>query len=148
MAPEAASARPASSLRAKLVAQIAPGYHINDHMPTLDYLIPSELKLEPTRQVAVKEVVYPHGKLKKFAFSETPLSVYEGKLAVTAVLKVAPSAPPGSYVLKGKFTYQACNDHACLPPDSVPVALTVKVVPPGARATRPNQNVSSRLSSQ
>jgi hypothetical protein len=36
---------------------------------------------------------------------------------------------PGVYALQGKFAYQACNDHACLPPASVPLALAVKVVP-------------------
>jgi hypothetical protein len=33
------------------------------------------------------------------------------------------------YTLQGKFAYQACNDHACLPPTSVPLTLAVKVVP-------------------
>jgi hypothetical protein len=33
------------------------------------------------------------------------------------------------YTLRGKFAYQACNDHACLPPTSVSLTLAVKVVP-------------------
>ncbi len=118
-----------SPLKIAVVAQVAPGYHINDHKPSLDYLIPTELRLDPIPQVTVKDVIYPKGAPKKFAFADSSLSVYEGTVVVGAVLEVAKAVLPGSYALKGKFAYQACNDHACLPPTSVPLELTVKVVP-------------------
>lgn len=118
-----------SSAKAAVVAEIACGFHINDRQPTLDYLIPTELKLDPSPRLAVAKLIYPKGELKTFAFSDTQLSVYQGTIEVGALLKVARSTPPGSYTLKGKFHYQACNDHACLPPTSVPIALTLKVVP-------------------
>ncbi len=119
---------PGSSVKAAVVAQVAPGYHINDHKPTLDYLIPTELKLEPSKDLSVAKLAYPQGEAKRFAFSDTPLSVYEGAVVVGALLKVARTARPGTLTLQGKFDYQACNDHACLPPASVPVTLEVKVV--------------------
>jgi hypothetical protein len=118
-----------STLKMAVVAQIAPGYHINDHKPTLDYLIATEFKLDPTDQITTAHTVYPKGTLRKFSFSDVSLSVYEGTIIVGAVLQVAKAVPPGSYTLKGKFAYQACNDHACLPPTSVPLTVTVKVVP-------------------
>jgi thiol:disulfide interchange protein DsbD len=117
-----------STLKAAVVAQVASGYHINDHKPSLDYLIPTELKVEPIKEVTVKDVVYPKGTRLRFAFSDTPLSVYEGTVVVGALLQVARAVAPGIYTLKGKFSYQACNDHACLPPANVPLSLTVKVV--------------------
>ena len=117
-----------SPVKVGVVAQIASGYHINDHKPTLDYLIPTQLRLEPTKQLEVGEVNYPKGRLEKLAFSDTPLSVYEGEIVVDAVLKIAASTSAGAYPLKGKLAYQACNDHACLPPTSVPLAVTIKVV--------------------
>lgn len=133
--------RPGSTLKAAVVARIAPGYHINDHKPTLDYLIPTEWKLESTKQVSVDKVVYPKGELKKFAFSDMQLSVYQGTLAVGALLKVTRAARPGTYVLRGQFNYQACNEHACLPPKSVPLTLVVKVVRRSAAVKRINADV-------
>jgi hypothetical protein len=118
-----------STLKMAVVAQITPGYHINDHKPTLDYLIPTELKLKPTDQITTRNTIYPKGTPRKFSFSDVSLSVYEGTVVVGAMLQVAKAVPPGSYTLKGKFAYQACNDHACLPPTSVSLAVTVKVVP-------------------
>jgi hypothetical protein len=126
-----------STLKVAVVAQVATGYHINDHRPSLDYLIPTELKLEPGPEITVKDVVYPKGTREKFAFSDSPLSVYEGK--------VVKGVPPGSYFVKGKFAYQACNDHACLPPTSVPLEVTVRVVPRDVPLKQMDADVFQRI---
>lgn len=137
--------RAGSNIKVAALANIAPGFHINDHKPTLDYLIPTEWKIEPSGQVSVEKVAYPKGQLKKFAFSDTQLSVYEGVLTVGALLKVDRKARPGTYALRGKFNYQACNDHACLPPKAVPVNLVVKVVGRGAPVKRTNADVFNNV---
>lgn len=134
-----------SSVQAAVEATVAPGYHINDHHPSLDYLIPTELKLDPVPKLSVQKLVYPKGKLQSFAFSDTQLSVYEGAVEVGALLNVARATPPGDYTLRGKFAYQACNDHACLPPASVPVSLNVKVVPRNVALKPANQEIFSRI---
>lgn len=134
-----------SNVKVAVLATVSPGYHINDHKPTLDYLIPTELKLEPLKQISVKDVVYPKGEPRKFGFSDGPLSVYEGKVTIGALLEVARAVPPGAYTLKGKFAYQACNDHACLPPASVPLTLTLKVVPRNVPLRHLNPDVFERI---
>lgn len=117
-----------SPVKMAVLAQIAAGYHVNAHKPTLDYLIPTELKMEPSDQFTIKNVVYPAGTPKKFEFSDVPLSVYEGSVVVGALLQTAKDVAPGTYTLKGKLAYQACNDHACLPPTSVPLNIAIKIV--------------------
>ncbi len=139
------AAHPNSEVKAAVVAQVASGYHINDHHPSLDYLIPTELKLESGEGISVEKIVYPKGTPQKFAFSDTALSVYEGTVVVSALLKVARSVRAGSYMIRGKFTYQACNDHACLPPASVPLALTLKVVRPRVPLKHANTDVFDRI---
>jgi thiol:disulfide interchange protein DsbD len=116
-------------VKAAVIAQIASGFHLNDNRPTLNYLIPTELKLEAPKELSIEKVVYPKGQPMRFAFSDLPLSVYEGALGVGVVLRVGQRVVPGVYTLRGQFAYQACNDHACLPPSSVPLTLAVKVVP-------------------
>lgn len=118
-----------SAVKLAVLAQVAAGYHINDHKPSLDYLIPTDLKVDPSDQFAVKTVVYPKGTPVRFAFSDVPLSVYEGSVVVGALLQTGKAVPAGTYTLKAKFAYQACNDHACLPPANVPLTVTIKVVP-------------------
>ena len=122
-----ATARPDSIVKASVEAEILPGYHINDHHPTLDYLIPTEIKLQPSEQVTVQDISYPKGEPKKFAFSDAPLSVYEGTIRVDVAFQVGHKTAAGNYEVKGQFAYQACNDHACLPPANVPLLFSFKV---------------------
>ncbi len=134
-----------SSVKAAVVAEVASGYHINDHVPSLDYLIPTELKLQTDEPLRLGSISYPKGNPEKFSFLDTPISVYQGKLLVGATLKVAADAKPGDYNLKGTLNYQACNDHACLPPTNLPLALTVKVVPRSEALKHVNSDVFSTI---
>jgi DsbC/DsbD-like thiol-disulfide interchange protein len=127
MATDAAHAD--SPVKLAVLAQVAAGYHINDHKPSLEYLIPTELKIDPSDQFTVRNVVFPKGTPVKFAFSDVPLSVYEGTVVVGVLLQAGKDIPAGTYTLKAKFAYQACNDHACLPPASVPLTVSIKIVP-------------------
>jgi DsbC/DsbD-like thiol-disulfide interchange protein len=120
---------PGQMAKIAVLARIEPGYHINDHKPSLDYLIPTEVKFEDSPALKVEGVVYPRGTPRKFEFVDTPISVYQGEIRLGSMLKVDRTAKPGSYTLRGKFMYQACNDHACLPPTNVPFEVSVRVVP-------------------
>lgn len=135
-------ARPNSAVRAAVVAEVASGYHINDHHPSLNYLIPTEIKLEPSKQVAVQEVTYPKGVPRMFTFSDSPLSVYEGMIRIDLAFQVARRAPLGNYKLKGQLAYQACNDHACLPPASAPLTFAFQVTRRGSSAKKSSHHAA------
>lgn len=143
MATDAAHAD--SPIKLAVIAQVAAGYHINAHKPSLDYLIPTEIKMDPANLFIVKSVAYPKGALKKFAFSDAPLAVYEGDVLVGTILQSAKPLPPGNYTVKAKFAYQACNDHACLPPASVPISLTIKIVPHNVPLKQIESDVFERI---
>ena len=138
---ETDGAHPGTMVKAAVVAEIAPGYHINDHIPSLNYLIPTEVKLEAAKPINVSRAVYPKGAPRKFEFLDTPISVYEGKFVIAVLLKVDATAKPGVYSLPATLKYQACNDHACLAPASVPLTLAVKVIAPGETLRPVNSDV-------
>lgn len=137
-----------SPVKLAVLAEVAAGYHINDHKPSLDYLIPTKVVLEPSDKFTVKNVDYPHGTPVKFAFSDVPLSVYQGKLTVGVLLQAGSALAPGTYTLKAKFAYQACSDHSCLAPTSVPVAISLKVVPKNVPLKAVEPDVFKRISFQ
>lgn len=139
------AAHAGSTVRAAVVAEVLPGYHINAHHPTFDYLIPTDLTLEHAVYLSVRKTVYPKGQPVHFTFSDSPLSVYEGKVRVGVLVDVARGTPPGDYRLEGKLHYQACNDHACLAPASAPVDFKVKVVSRRAPAKPINQEIFKGL---
>jgi thiol:disulfide interchange protein DsbD len=132
-------------VKVAVLAQVVPGYHINAHKPSLDYLIPTELKVDPNPAFTVKNVTYPKGTPRKFDFSDVPLSVYEGSVVVGVLLESGETVSPGTYTLNAKFAYQACNDHACLAPTSVPLSLAIKIVPPNVPLKPVEPDVFERL---
>jgi len=102
-----------------LVAKISPGFHINAHQPSEDYLIPTKVTADPLPGVNLVETTYPHGVMRAFRFSKTPLRVYEGSFTVKMKLRANESVPLGPQKLGLTVGYQACNQDACLPPTKV-----------------------------
>ena len=99
-----------------VIGRISAGWHVNSHVPSEDYLIPTEVKVQRAAGVQVGNAKYPPGQSKKFSFSEKPLSVYENQFEVTIPLSWSGSLPG----ISGTIDFQPCNDSQCLPPASVP----------------------------
>ncbi len=108
-----------------LAARLAEGWHVNSHKPTEEYLIATEVTLDPIAGATFGDPVYPDGKIEKFSFSETPLSVYAGAFRIEVPVRWEGGAAPA---LSGSVGYQACNDTQCLAPASVKFA-TVGAAP-------------------
>lgn len=120
-----------------VVLKIRDGYHINARKTTLDYLIPTDLKVELPVGYKASDVTYPDGALKTFAFSQSEkLNVYTG--TVTLHLKVTPpaGAAPGAQHIPLKLRYQACSESVCLPPvrQDVDAAFTIATAAKPANA--------------
>lgn len=115
-------------LQLAIVLKIRPGYHINARKPTLDYLIPTDLKLELLAGFQAGEVSYPQGTLRTFAFSKSDkLNVYEGNTILRVLIMVSESAPTGTHTIPLKLRYQACSNEVCLPPVTLNLTATVNV---------------------
>ncbi len=100
-------------------AKLAEGWHVNSHKPTEDYLIPTEVTLAPVDGATFGEPVYPDGRMQKFSFSETPLSVYAAEFQIRIPVQWTGAEAPA---ISGSVDYQACNDKQCLAPASVKFA--------------------------
>lgn len=110
-----------------VVAKISPGFHVNAHMPSEDYLIPTKILADLSPGVFAVETTYPRGVMRAFRFSTTPLRVYEGSFTVLMKLRANGSAPLGPQKIGLTVAYQACNQDACLPPTKVPVTANLQI---------------------
>ena len=98
------------------------GLHINSHTPHSEFLIPTTLTLEKMPGIEVAHVDYPQGVDYHFEFSpKDALSVYTGEFAIVVRLQ----AHAGHYAMHGQLHYQACDNKACNPPQTLPVQLDV-----------------------
>src|SRR5215470_11861162 len=124
-----------SSFQIAVVAKIRPGFHINARKPSAEYLIPTDLKAElPAGFKTAGEIAYPKGELRTFAFSKTPLNVYEDKIVLRLLLSAETNAPLGAQHVPLKLRYQACSNEVCLPPVTVDIDVALNVAASGTNS--------------
>jgi DsbC/DsbD-like thiol-disulfide interchange protein len=107
--------------------QITNGYHVNANPPSQPYLKPTELELKPTDGISVDHITYPDPQLRTFAFSETPLKVYEGDTQLKVRLKADKKVAPGKHNLSAKLRVQACDEKVCYAPGALDLVLPVNI---------------------
>jgi thioredoxin:protein disulfide reductase len=107
--------------------QIKNGYHVNANPPSQSYLKPTEIELKPAEGIAVEFITYPDPLVKKFAFSEAPLKVYEGETDLKIHLKADKRASQGKHNLSAQLRVQACDDKVCYAPGTMAVMVPVNV---------------------
>jgi suppressor for copper-sensitivity B len=103
------------------------GWHVNSHTPTFEYLIPTVLEIEAPTGWEEAIVTYPKGEMESFAFSEEPISVYDGQFLLRAALTVPQDESGQEADLAVSLRYQACNDRSCLPPVRAESSLTISL---------------------
>ena len=89
--------------QARVTVRVREGWHVNANPPALDYMIPTEVTLEPLGGLTAETPVYPPAKRQKLSFEEKPLLVYDYEFQVTLTLAAAASAAQGSHALRGRF---------------------------------------------
>ncbi|MFI5180358.1 MAG: protein-disulfide reductase DsbD family protein [Thermoanaerobaculia bacterium] len=130
-----------TSFRLVVVADIRPGWHVNSHTPNEDFLIPTQVSLSPVSGLTVSPPKYPLQSERKFAFSEKPLAVYDGRALFRFDGTVEASAAWGPRTLSARIEFQPCNDEQCLPPAEVNATLEVEVAPAGTAAALVNADL-------
>jgi uncharacterized protein YyaL (SSP411 family) len=89
--------------------RIRDGWHVNANPASLDFLVPTRIGGD------VRGLAYPAAGRFRSAFAPAALAVYTGMAAIRGE-----AAAPATAV---QLTYQACNDHLCLPPVTRSLAL-------------------------
>lgn len=125
---------PRGAFELAAVLEIAPGYHINANKVLDPYLIPTEIEAQFPAAFRILETVYPPGRLEQFPFAAHKLAVYDGRVTLRLRAEAGAEAPLGEQNLSLLLHYQACNSTACLPPVKLPIVVSLKVVPAGAKA--------------
>jgi hypothetical protein len=105
-----APAEGASTTLAVTVA-VQVGWHVNSNVPLEDYLVPTTVRLDLPPGWTAEPAVFPPHREARFAFSETPLAVFEGMFTVTIRGRVAAAALPESI---GAPSRLGCSDKMCL----------------------------------
>lgn len=114
---------------ARITVVVAEGYHIQANPASSEFLVPARLELKARGGVRPGRPVYPPGQSYRLEGTSDDLMTYEGAFEIVVPLEASESARPGNRILQSMLHYQACDARSCLFPTSVPVKLTVRVVP-------------------
>lgn len=120
---------PGTAAELVVTVAIAPEWHVNAHVPSERYLIPTELTLTAPPDVEVGEVRYPSGEHRTFAFNpRKPLATYAGTVTLNASVRAGETAKVDrAALIRGTLRYQACNDTRCLPPRTLDVVARLQL---------------------
>jgi thiol:disulfide interchange protein len=118
--------RPGERAIVTIYLNIKNGYHANANPASAPYLVPVTVSVSGDN-VSVAKPVYPKGKMKKFTFSDRPLSVYEGQVAIRVAIRPAVNAKAGGHHLTVKVRYQACTEKSCLIPQTISLSVPYRI---------------------
>lgn len=131
------------SFEIAVVVKIAPGFHVNAHEPSEDYLIPTKITANLPPGIVLVESSYPRGVMRGFRFTKAQLRVYESSFTVRMKLRAEAGAPMGHQKIGLTIGYQACNQDSCLPPTKVPITAELEIADVDAPAHPANAGVFS-----
>jgi thioredoxin:protein disulfide reductase len=115
--------------------RVAPPWYIHSNVPGEDGLVPTSLSFPESPLFKVTEIHFPTPEKKEFPYAAEPIEVLSGDFQIAARILIGRDAPAGVEEITGTFSYQACSSTSCLPPETVPVRLSLTVAPPDADAT-------------
>jgi uncharacterized protein YyaL (SSP411 family) len=119
-----------TELTVEVELEIASGYHTYGNPSTTDSAKPTELTMDEvaSKPLTLTKVDYPPGELKQLPSSGLePVSIYEGKPRLKAILMVPKDASGKEFVATLVVAYQVCTDQFCLPPAKIRIPLKVIV---------------------
>ena len=113
------------SANLRITLRIAEGHHINANEPGTENLIATQLSLEGGAGLSI-DVNYPPGASKKYPFADRPLNVYEGTVAIEAVVRAREGSSTPSVSPRLVLRYQMCSDNACFASQTTELPVSVQ----------------------
>jgi DsbC/DsbD-like thiol-disulfide interchange protein len=122
-----ANVRRGGSVRASLLLDIPPGYHVNAHEPVSRFALPTKIEVEVPNGMSIGPISYPKAIIRMFTFSEDRLGVYENRTVIRFNILVPLNQQTGRSEIKVRLSYQSCSDEVCFPPLKREISVSLNV---------------------
>jgi DsbC/DsbD-like thiol-disulfide interchange protein len=115
------------TVKGTVTMDIPSGYHTHSNRPLEKFLIATKLQFDPPGGIRVGPVSYPRPLLRSLKFSKKQVSVFEGRTTMRFNVTIPPNYQGNSGELKGRLTFQSCNDELCFRPETREVKIWFNV---------------------
>jgi hypothetical protein len=120
------TARPGQKIALSLDLDLNPKMHV--YSPGVQGYIPIDWKLDEGPFVKLHAFDYPPSQQLRLEVIQETVPVYQGRVRLSRDITFGPEgalkpliATSGDLILKGSLRYQACDDHECFLPQTVPL---------------------------
>jgi hypothetical protein len=127
--PAYVAVRQGASVELVVIAEVQGGYAVIAHDAEDAALQPLTLRFQPLRQVIVGIPRYPAGQLTHVDADRRQVSAHAGRLQIAVPVTISKQAALGEIILQGELRYQACVELRCSARRTLPVKLTLDVLP-------------------
>jgi hypothetical protein len=127
--PAYVAVRPGASVQIMIVADIRRDYVVVANQARDAQLLPLTLRFPARRGVTVGAPRYPAAQDARVDADRRRVPAYAGTLRIAVPVTVSQQAPPGELTLHGELRYQACFAQRCTASRTLPVKLTLDVLP-------------------
>jgi hypothetical protein len=113
--------------RVQIDILVAKGFHLQANPASREGLIPTEIQIEPSPLFLFSSFIYPKGTPFRLAQGAGEILTYSGNFPVSFELSRQPTSTlKEKNLVKGQVHYQACDDHVCMRPSSIPFEFWVE----------------------
>ncbi|MBI9073550.1 MAG: thioredoxin family protein [Melioribacteraceae bacterium] len=134
-----------NELTVVLEVNVHEGWHINSNVPKDEFLIPTTVTIDSNDVFNFSLVKFPEAHDFQFAFSENPVSVFEGKIYLGGKIQVPANVELGKHSLNISLNYQACNNEACMPPTTISEKINFEVAADSEKEVTNPDDVFSKV---
>ena len=105
----------------RIALRLTPAAGIHVYAPGNPNYIPVAIEIAPTAGVKASAPAFPPGEDLFFGPLKESVKVYSAPFVVTLPVTLDPKmVKAGDPLIRGKVSYQACDDRVCFPPQSAP----------------------------
>lgn len=119
-------------------------WHIQSNAPSSEFAIPTRVSFEPLAGISIDNIIFPEAKVEKLEAVDITLEYFEGTSYVIIEGSADKSLAPGTYQLKGLFSYQGCRGQECLMPWKKDITFDLSIVPAGSLIEIRNRQIFSQ----
>ncbi len=132
-----------SEFKLAIGMELIPGWHVNSNSPSTEFAIPTVVRLNPPSGVKIKGIKFPPAEEKLLPSIGAKTEFYSGISYIIITGETEMDMKPGTYRLKGTFSYQGCSENICLPPADKDITFDLRIAPLGTLVQALNARIFS-----